>query len=417
LLLPAHGVAGASTLGIPSRGVEVGDEGTVGVRLRRMRRERGLTQERLAELAGLSVAIVQKLEQGRRSSARTDTLIALANALDTDLSQLVGKRPRLDRDDDVKVLALRDALLHPALLTGPSAQEAPQAVEAMRPTVVSAWEDYWAGRFSRLVMLLPGLIADARAAHGEVGAPAAAVLGQAYQLAACVLVHLGKDDLAAVAAERGVAAATTGNDELQWATIHGTYAWTLLHQGRTEAAEQHAMWVAGQIEPSLTASSLEHLAVWGGVVLWAMAAAVAGGRRDAAVDHLGLARSASGRFEDGDRHDYNTNFGPTQVAMQATHAYAVLREPARALNAATTVRRDDLFTISYGRHLLDVAQAQVDARDLSSAVGTLVEADELSSEWFRHQGPARSLVGELVQESRRLSPPLRRLARTTGIEN
>ena len=387
----------------------------IGLRLRKLRRDNGLSQEELAEEAGVSVSIVQKLEQGRRTSARTSTFIALANALDVDLSELVGKRPRLNRGDDVRVLALRDALQSPELLFDVGSEGTPTPVGHLRHDVASAWADYWAGRFSHLAAVLPALVERARVTHGENPADVAALLSQAYQLVACLLVHLGKDDLAALGAERAITAAATGSDELQWANVHGTYAWTLLHQGRTVTAERHAMWTAGQIEPSLTQATLPHLTVWGGLVLWAMAAAVAGGRKEPAVEYIGLARSAAGRFES-DRHDYNSNFGRTQVAMQATHAYAMLREPGKALDAATGVRRDDLFTISYGRHLIDVAQAQSDAGDWQATQDTLLEANGLSPEWFRHQGPARSLVGDLVHESKRLSPTLRRLAKSAGVD-
>lgn len=392
------------------------DGDTIGLRLRKLRRDAALTQEALASEAGVSVDIVRKLEQGRRQSARTDTLISLANALDIDLSELVGKRPRLDRDDDPRVLALRDVVLAPELLVPDEAPETGPSVDRLRADVSTAWSWYWTGHLGRLTAALPDLVAQARVAHEIHGADAASVLSRGYQLAAVLLVQLGKDDLAALSAERAVTAAAAGNDQLQWATGHGTYAQALLHQGRTDAAERHAMWAAEQVEPSFTKASLEHLCVWGGLVLWAMAAAVAGGRRDPAVEYIGLARTAAGRF-DGDRHDYQLNFGPTQVAMQATHAYAVLGEPGRALKAAINVQRDDLFDISYGRHLLDVAQAQLDARDLQATQETLLEAESVSSEWFRHQGPARSLVSELVQDTTRLSPSLRRLVRSAGVGN
>lgn len=394
------------------------NDDSIGGRLQRLRRDRGLSQEELAERAAVSTSVVQKLEQGRRGSARTSTLIQLANALDVDVSELVGKRPRLDRDDDVSVLALRDVLLAPDLLPEvealAAAGRAPSSDE-LRRMVAAAWADYWGGRFSRLTASLPRLVATARAAQDGDTRGAAPLLAQAYQLVACLLVHLGKDDLAALGAERAITAAGRGDDELQWATLHGTYAWTLLHQGRTEAAERHALWIAEKIEPSMSRATLPHLTVWGGLVLWAMAAAVAGGRKAAAIDCIGLARSAAGRFEDGDRLDYQVNFGMTQVAMQTVHAYAVLREPAKALKAAPGVDRAQLQTISWGRHLIDVAQAQVDARDLRGAERTLTAAEGMSSEWFRHQGPARSLVGDLVAESRRLSPNLRRLAASARV--
>lgn len=68
----------------------------IGVQLRRIRGERGLTQEGLAERAGVSVDLVKKLEQGSRATARLATLIALANALDVSLSQLTDKQTALD---------------------------------------------------------------------------------------------------------------------------------------------------------------------------------------------------------------------------------------------------------------------------------------------------------------------------------
>jgi transcriptional regulator with XRE-family HTH domain len=391
----------------------------IGLRLRLLRRNVPMTQEELAAEAGVSADVVRKLEQGRRKSARTDTLIALANALDVDLSELVGRRPRLDRDDDASVLALRDTVLSPAALM-PDLDDLsgePPSLAQLGADIDAAWAAYWSGRFTRLTADLPGLTKQARLAVGESGAAAAPLLAQAYQLAASLFVHLGKDDLAAISAERAINAAAAGDDELWWAMCNASYAQALLHQGRTPEAERHALTIADRVEPSISKATLPHLTVWGALVLWAMAAAAAGGRKDAAIDCIGLARSAAGRFEHGDRHDYETNFGPSQVAMQAVHAYAMLGEPSKALKAADGVQREDLRAISWGRHLIDVAQAQVYARDLRGAESTLTEAEGVSTEWFRHQGPARTLVAELLEDTRRVSPSLRRLARSAGVCN
>jgi transcriptional regulator with XRE-family HTH domain len=183
-----------------------------------------MTQEELAERAGLSAAMVQKLEQGRRNSARTSTLIALAEALDVDLSELLGKRPWLERDgDDVRVLALCDALLSPDLVFD-EADGGSRAVAdgpELERRVAAAWAEYWAGRFGRLVAVFPQLLSDACGARRERGSAAAAVLTQAYWLAGCVLAHLGRDDLAVLGAERAVLTATEGDDELRWASAQG----------------------------------------------------------------------------------------------------------------------------------------------------------------------------------------------------
>jgi transcriptional regulator with XRE-family HTH domain len=383
------------------------EPGTIGRQIRVFRHERGLTQEQLAERAQVSVDLVKKLEQGARQDARATYLMRLARALDIDLSELTGRRPRISVRDGASVQAIRDVLLCPSLLPGFEADDdgEPASAEEMSRAVARAWELYWSGDFAELTRRLPGLVAEARVT-GVAG-----LLAQAYQLAACLMVHFGRDDLAVLGAERAVTAAAEGEDELLWATLNGTYAWAMLHQGRAREAETHAMRVAERIEPTFT-SPPAHLVVWGGLLLTALAAAAAESRKASAEELISLSRAAATRFTGGDRHDYQVPFGPTQVAMQATHAYTMLREPGEALRSAAGVRREDLRTIAYGRHLVDKAQAQVDAGYDRAAERTLTEAHELSAVWFRHQGPARSLVARLREQQTRLTPGLRQLARS-----
>src|SRR6266542_4141432 len=216
---------------------------TIGERLHRLRGEHGLTQEALAALAGLSVDLVKKLEQGKRQSARLTTIAALANALDVPMSELTDKRPRLDGAGDRLVLALRDTLLSPDLLVGvdPADDGEPTPLAELAAAVDRAWADYWAGRFVELARTVPALIAEARLAHRLLGVTVSRALAEAYEIAACLLVHLGREDLAAVSAERGIAAAAGGEDELLWAVLHGSYAWALIGQARHREAEQVAI--------------------------------------------------------------------------------------------------------------------------------------------------------------------------------
>jgi hypothetical protein len=232
-------------------------------------------------------------------------------------------------------------------------------------------------------------------------------------LAACLLVQLGRDEIAAVAAERAVIAAMAGDDPLQWAAVCGTYTWVLLAQGRTGEAEHLAERVARQIEPRLSAAQPQQLTVWGGMLLWALAAAAAAGEENAVPDYLSLATAGAVRLPR-DRHDYQVNFGPTQVAMQATHAWAVLGHPDRALAAAPSVDRGDLRAISYGRYLIDVAQAHADISDDGRAVTLLHEAADLAPVWFRNQGSARTLAGELRRRHHHPSAALRLLISRLG---
>jgi transcriptional regulator with XRE-family HTH domain len=384
---------------------------SIGERLRRLRSERGMTQETLAQRAAVSVDLVKKLEQGTRESARLTTLVALADALDVPMSELTDKRPRLDGGGDRLVLALRDALLSPDLLMVDAADEGPAPLVELTAAVERSWAHYWAGRFVDLARALPALIGEARHAHRHLGPPAARVLAEAYEIAACLLVHLGREDLAAVGAERGIAVAAQGDDELLWAVLHGSYAWALIGQARPAEAEQVAIRAAQRVEPRFTTAAPAQLTVWGGLVLWAMAGAVEGNRPDLAQEYISLSRVAAARM-DRDRHDYQVNFGPTQVAMQTTYAHAVAGRPDQALAAARGVRREDLRTISYGRHLLDVAQAHADSRRDDDAVGVLRQAKDLAPVWFRHQVVARSLVTDIRERRALPSPALRDLVRS-----
>ena len=61
----------------------------IGRNVRKIRMEKGLTQERLAEKTELSLAAVQKIETGQ-SGARIETLIRIALALGVSLDTLAG---------------------------------------------------------------------------------------------------------------------------------------------------------------------------------------------------------------------------------------------------------------------------------------------------------------------------------------
>lgn len=62
--------------------------GPLGVNLRRIRDRRGLTQEQLAERAGVVRLTVQRIESGTISNVQTKTLDALAEALAVKVTDL-----------------------------------------------------------------------------------------------------------------------------------------------------------------------------------------------------------------------------------------------------------------------------------------------------------------------------------------
>jgi transcriptional regulator with XRE-family HTH domain len=67
-----------------------------GTRLRKLRRERGLSQEQLAGRAGISLATVARLERQSRAPCRGRTLARLAVALDEQPASMRLPEPAAD---------------------------------------------------------------------------------------------------------------------------------------------------------------------------------------------------------------------------------------------------------------------------------------------------------------------------------
>lgn len=383
-------------------------DGGLGARLSEKRREHGLTQEQLAALSGVSQVMVAKIEQGRRLP-RLPVLLQLAKALDIPLSELVDNRPRLDgHGEGASVLAIRDALLSPSCLPGVapgSGDSDPVPADQVRATLDQASRLYWSGEFAKLAAMLPALIGEARLTARADRSSGHGLLAQVYDLASALMVHLGKEDLAAIGAERAISAAQSSGDELLHAMEVGNYAWVLLHQGRLAESEQLAVTAADRVNPSFSSPD-RRVAVYGCLLMKALAPAAASGRDVSQyISHASAAAAKLGRSV----RIYQTSFGPAAVHMQACHAHAVMREPAKALAAARKISAGELNGISYGRHLLDVAQAHADARHLTAATTVLAQARSLAPVWFRHQGIARTLVDDIYEHQKPISPALRDL--------
>ncbi len=67
----------------------------IGVRLRTARRDKGLTQERLAQKAGTNQAVIQKIENGK--SLRPRQIMQIAEVLDVNPAWLQFGEPWAER--------------------------------------------------------------------------------------------------------------------------------------------------------------------------------------------------------------------------------------------------------------------------------------------------------------------------------
>lgn len=367
---------------------------TIGRRLHELRTSRTpkLTQQELAERAGVSVDVVQKLEQGQRHGARIGTLTALARALDVDLPELVGKPTKLaGLPDGGGLLELRRAVT-PVAEPGPPGDVAGELVDG--------WAAYWAGHYDTLTGVLPGILARA---GGEQHA-------EALELAGSVLVHLGHGDLALHAVDR---AAAVAEGELLRAELAWTRAWVLLCQGRPEDGAAVAVreldgWRVRAGDPPQRTSA------WGVLLVTAASAAVRAGAGDQAREMLRAARAAAVMCGQ-DRWDHHTHFGEAKVTLMEAECHTVAGDYAAALDAAAGMPTGHgLPLASWARHRTDVALSHLRLGHPVEAQRVVLDVARSAPRWLRYQVFPQTIIAELL--GHRPGAELRLLAARLGVD-
>lgn len=394
---------------------------SIGDRIRSLREYRDLTQEQLADRAGISVDTIRTLEQNRRQSARIDTLRRLARALDVQLERLVGQPTMTQQlQDDGGLIALRDAIQDigalPGVLSGDDLED-PPGEDAWAESVNAATRLYWEGGYSELSSTLPLLLRDGRAVVRETPTERAwRQLALAFQLAACLATQSGHPDWAYTAVEQQLAAAGRASDPLMEGMGVSTLSWVLLRQGRWEQAQDIAVRKADALEPSFKATPNE-LAVYGNLLVAAATPAARRDEHDAAIAMLTRAEGAA--VLSGPVKAYGSAFSVTDVRTQKVNISLAgeANRPEQALQFAGDVHVEDISRpVHSAAYRVDVAQAQYQTGDSEGALATLLEVEKDQPEWIRFQVLAAATVREMLEAERRRNTPLRSLAARLGVE-
>jgi transcriptional regulator with XRE-family HTH domain len=397
----------------------------LGERLARLRRARDLTQDALAERAGVSVDVVRKLEQQRKHSARLHTLHALSAGLGIELTALLGDPPAVGRNGDEPpgLLAVRRALL-PAPFPLPAApiEDSGPTLDVVRAEIARGWTLYHDADFPRLIDALPGIVTDTRLAAavytGERRAAAQAALGKALQLGGHLAIRLGKTDLALASLERATVAAEASNDPLLAAMITNSVCWAYQRQNRLADANQLATEAADAVEPSLRRASPEHIRVWGGLLLSAATTAARCGDYAQAKDMMTVAEAAALRLGVQQRPDKLVSvFNTAAVKIEQVRLAVSFHRPAEAVALAKTIRLGPDTPPTWRTWLmLDLAGAKADLGDRAGAVRSLQRLRTQAPTWMRHHTQAVAIVTDLRHGPAPQPPGLRSLADFLGIE-
>lgn len=371
-----------------------------GERLRELRNGNGLTQEALAERAGLSPGVIKKIERG--GSTRIETYHALARALDVRTSALFepSGHQRNEHADDhaIDLMALRQAISPPVILPGrlqlDASNEEPD-VARLRQTTRALDRSYGQDDYARVGEVLPALVRSAHFAvehfdHGSGRTEALRVRAHALKLAGRYLTQVRAYDLAHLALRDAFRDAAAADDRLTAASAVAVQGWTLVRQGRFDEAEQLTAATADEVEPRISRASRHELGAWGRLLRRSSSAAARNNRPAEAREMLRLARTAAAALGGAtDAQLPRGGFGQVSVALQAIENHMVARHPHRVLGLASRIPATVVSdSDGWRRHLLTVAQAHVVLRHDGDPLEILDGLHARRPEWLRHQRAA-----------------------------
>ncbi|MDG4787137.1 helix-turn-helix transcriptional regulator [Micromonospora sp. WMMD1102] len=402
---------------------------TLGENVARIRRQRQLTQEQLAAASGLSMDTIGKLERGARTTARMNTIGALARALKVSTSSLLGDgSAAVTRREpgyaSLGLLDLRRALTPVAGADGrlldEQADSGPPNLERARLSVEAANEAYHRNDFGTTAAALPGLLAEVRTlvadTDGDDQLAAHVVASQAYHLAGRLLIQLRVHDLAYVAVTAARQQAAQSGDVPAVAAAAWPMCWLLLRQGRLAEAEGLATSTADEVEPRhISRASTAEVEAWSWMLLEAAAAMSRDGRDDDATRALDMASVAATRIDNID----GQGVGAAKVAMARVEAAAIAGDPRRVLQLSEriTVGRP-AYASCWQRHRLDVAWAHAELAQWPAATGVLVDLGDRAPTWLRHQRYAQDIVGRISTGRKRAhGDKLAQLATLVGMKS
>ncbi|MGI5511587.1 helix-turn-helix domain-containing protein [Streptomyces sp. CA-106131] len=382
---------------------------TIGERVAWYRRRRGMSQEVLAGLVGRTVDWLSKAENNRLELDRLSVIKTLADALDVSLGDLLAEPTLMDWTHDSgnrTVPALRSALMNYRQLTpllGLPTEGDPTPLEELRSSVVEVLDAYQASRYGFATRRLPLVLADALIAaqsyEGVDREQANELLAMTYQSAAMVLGKVGEEDLAWIAADRGLGAAQQSGNPAVTGSLFRSVAHCLLSTGRFDAAVQLVGDAADYLRPGLTDADPDFLSIYGTLFLAGSMAAARADDRSTVREFLGEADHA-GRQLGRDANRMWTAFGPTNVAIHRVATAAELGDMQVAVDLGPQIDTSSLPTERRTRHNIEVARAFSAHNRIDEALAMVLEAESWAPEQVRSHYLARELVLTWVRNQR-----------------
>ncbi|WBB71935.1 helix-turn-helix domain-containing protein [Micromonospora sp. WMMD1128] len=377
----------------------------VGRRVAYWRGRRKLSQQMLADRLGKSKSWVDKVERGVRSLDKVSTLREIAVALRIDTAVLLGRHTEpvgvAERVEGVE--RIRAALSTYEIALGRPVGRGPVLpVEALAGAVGHVWSTFQHARYPQVVELVPRLLADAQRTHAHEPGTGRALLVEAYRVTASLLTKLGAVDVAWLAVDRAMIAAT--GDRLAVAAAAVQLGPVLRESGRARLATSAMLAAAYRIAPPVIEDgSPPELSLCGTLLVQAALAASRDGDDRTAAKLLDEAAEMAARVGEGHDH-HRTGFGPTAVELARITTTAELGETRQAIVRHEQVATGDgwrwLPTEHRAAHLIDAARAYLHADDPVNAGRALTAVDRIAPAELRHRPAGRDVLLRVARDPR-----------------
>ncbi|WP_431935673.1 helix-turn-helix domain-containing protein [Micromonospora sp. RP3T] len=377
----------------------------IGRRVAYWRGRRKLSQQVLADRLGKSKSWVDKVERGVRSLDKVSTLQDIAAVLRIDAAVLLGRDSRpvevTERAEGVE--RIRAALsTYEIALQRPASRRPVVPADRMAREVAHAWSTFQRARYPQVVDLLPQVVADAQRTHVHDPGGGRGPLVEAYRVTAALLVKLGAPDVAWLAVDRAMSAAT--GDRVLVAATAVQLGQVLRASSRARTAKAVMLAAAYRIVPPVVEfGDAAELSLCGTLLAQGALAAARDGDGRAAVELVDEAAEMAARVGDGHDH-HRTGFGPTTVELARIAVAAERGDAADAVARHERVITRDGWRWLTAEHraayLMDVARAYLQTGDPVGAGQLVVEVDRVAPAEIRHRPDGRDVLARVVRDPR-----------------
>ncbi|XVS64603.1 helix-turn-helix domain-containing protein [Actinosynnema sp. CA-299493] len=374
------------------------DDTHIGRRAREIRAWRGMKQDAVAGLAGMTAGYLSMIETGKRPVRTRATLEALAGALRVSPAELTGK-PYVPSDAESREAHAHTRAVEDALIgwrPGERPDGPPRPWEAVQVDLDRLNRELRPNAdYAAQASLLPTLIRDLLVAASDLRHRSDALVGllAAYKAVAYLAHDLGVPGLSTLAVERMHRTAEDLEDPT-W-VAYAAYQRSQLMSGTNRPRQYDlAVSVADMPGSRVEVRGLAHLT--------AALSSAAQGHQDTAQDHLAEAAALADRIEDDVSPWMQTNFGRTNVKIWRVSIGLELGQGAKVAEIAADLRpagvsrsRQAAFWIDYGRGLL------TDRKHRERGLAALLHAETLAPQKVRNNAFVRESVADLLRRSRR----------------